>query len=912
MRISTAFYIMLVLMLSANAIKAQISTRVPDSLNGKTLDDLAKWTEEFGRMPLYYHPNLGKLSIQVESDDSLGSILHRLIREENLHLHEDPRAFLYLSTTAFARQLPSDLFIPKNDAEGKEDEARSGYLGTISLRGGPVVIAGTKQSGAYVKDVTIHGKVRDGATSAPIFGATIRVNELGIGASSDADGRYSLTLPQGKYSLTIRTLEMDPMDVTLIAHSDDQIDFEMSGKVVGLREVIVSADARSNVERPDMGIEKLSVSTVNEIPRMMGEPDIVKAALLLPGVQSVAEGTGQLNVRGAPSDQNIFYLDEIPVYNTTHLMGFFSAFTPNALNDVSIYKSSLPSKYGGRLSSVFDIGTSPGNKDQFKLKGGISPITADLQVEGPALNNKLTYMSAVRSTYSSWVLNLIDAPGINGSNGAFQDAILRFKYDVDDKNSISTTGYFSRDEVQLNGLSDFAYENRGASVKWNRSIRYKHTFSLSAAMSNYAFREENVQTQARHFQSNYQIRHIEGRAELVLRPFTQHTVHVGLNSIRYDLNLGGISPLNAESLIKPIDFGAEQALESGIYLEETWTVNPRITLKGGARLNLYQYLGPNSTFVYTDPHNRSASSISDTLDFAKNDVIMGSVDPDIRISGKYSLNELTSIKASVSRAHQYVNVLSNTVTVAPSARWKLADQNIQPMMGWHYSIGLFKNIREVAEASIELYYKEVEQLVDFKDGANLVFSPFPEMEVLQGDLTAFGVEFMLRKSLGKLSGWFNYTFARSFVQVEGINDGVTYPSNFDKPHSVNLAMHYQHTTRMSFSMNLVYASGRPITYPTAVFYQSEFPLTYFSSRNEFRIPDYMRCDIGMSLEGSLKAKKKFHGTWHFSVYNLFGRDNPFSVFAVPEDGVINGYQLSIFGSPIPSIAYQFKLGNYAR
>ncbi|NQV52657.1 MAG: TonB-dependent receptor [Flavobacteriales bacterium] len=893
---------------------AQADFALPNRLHQKSLAELALWVNDSSSLRLYLDPSLLEVQVSFESGQTptLLSVLKSTARKSGFHVHTDERGFVYLSGTALIPGLPKELFTPLGTELPTDESDRSGYLGTLNSRGGRVVIAGNANAGAYIDEVTISGTVRDGTNGLPIFGATLLVNETSTGASTDEDGGYELKLPKGKYSVTVRTLEMDPLEITLIAHSDDEIDLEMTGKIFGLREVVISAEARSNVERPEMGVEKLSVNAVNSIPRMMGEPDIVKAALLLPGVQSVAEGTGQLNVRGAPSDQNIFYLDDIPVYNTTHLMGFFSAFTPNALSDVSIYKSSLPSRYGGRLSSVFDIGTSSGNKEKFKLKGGISPITADIQMEGPALNKKLTYMTAFRSTYSNWVLDLIDVPKINGSNGSFQDAIVRLNYDINDKNTLSSTGYFSNDKVQLSGLSAFAYSNSGASLRWTHSIRYKHSFSISTAVGRYAFTEENVQTSSQHFKTDYQIEHAEARAELVLRPASKHTIKVGLNSTHYGLDLGNVLPFGEESLIKPIDLGVEQGLESGIYAEEQWTVGPRLTIKGGVRINMYQYLGPNTVYTYADPTDPSLSTIIDTLSFGKYKVISTSVDPDIRLSAKYSINELLSVKASVNRAHQYINILSNTVTVTPSARWKLADRNIQPMEGWHYSVGVFKNIREMAEVSVEIYYKQVQQLLDYRDGADLVFAERPEVEVLQGDLAAYGIEVMFKKSVGKLKGWFNYTYARSFVQVTGINDGITYPSNFDKPHSVNLSVMYQHTTRMSFSANIVYASGRPITFPTSVFYQSEFPLTYYSTRNEFRIPDYFRCDVGMSLEGSLKAKKKLHGTWHFSVYNLFGRHNPFTVYAVPEDGLINGYQLSIFGSPIPSIAYQFKLGNYAR
>lgn len=893
-------------------VQSQTDSKVPPNLKGKMLFELEDWVNNSTRFKLFLSVYADSMKIEFpENEASLSSVLAASANKHKLNVYEDKRGFHYLGNNIINKKLPDDLFGSINETPPIVKQS-SEYLKTLSARPNKIVIIGNRKAGIGKKVISIKGKIVDSKTGSPVIGATIWVNETKTGASTDLDGNYKLILPKGAYTLSVRSLEKVPVELTIKVFSDDEVNISMARKSVELKEMVVSSEAKANVERPEMGMEKLSLSQIKKIPQMMGEPDIVKSALLLPGVQSVAEGTGQLNVRGAPADQNIFYLDGIPVYNTTHLMGFFSAFTPNAIEDLTIYKSSLPSRYGGRLSSVFDIGTNQGSKNKFGLRGGISPITTDVQIEGPIDSNKISYMVAARSTYSSWILDRIDVPQINSSSAAFKDMILRLDYDVNDKSSITTTLYYSTDLVKLNGLTSYAYSNTGASLAWTRYLKQKHSLVLSTAMGAYNFDEENVQFSSIQYLSNNSINHTEARAELILRPTWQHSIHIGISSVLYQLDLGEIKAFGAESLIKPIDMGQDKGLESALFIEEQWIVGSRLTINTGVRLNLYQYLGPNQSYVYSDPIDRKESEVIDTLNFEKNKVIFSSIDPDIRLSLKYSVTELLSIKASANQTHQYINILSNNVTITPSSRWKLSDSNIKPMEGWHYSVGLFKNVDRKFEISIEGYYKHVNHLLDYREGAELIFSPRPETEVLQGDLSAYGVEFMFRKVMGDLTGWFNYTYARSFVKVEKINQGLAYPANFDKPHSVNLSFSYQYSTRISLSSNIIYASGRPVTYPSSVFYQSNFPLTYYSARNEYRIPYYFRCDVGINIEGNLKAKKKFHGSWHFGVYNLFGRNNPFTVYAVPENGKINGYQLSIFGSPIPSLSYRLKLGNYAR
>jgi hypothetical protein len=831
--------------------------------------------------------------------------LQQWIDERKLAVWEDPRGFTLISRLPIQTKLPTLLL--ESTTSSTPSGIENNPLEVRKHLNSEIIHVGHPKSGKYQQAVEVQGRIRSSVSDEPIFGATLWIDELQIGTSSDPDGYYKLTLPKGKYTLTVRSLQMDELVSTIIVHSNDRLDLLMHPSIRSLHEVVISSESKAHVERPIMGIERIAMKQVQTVPRIMGEPDVIKVATMLPGVQTVAEGTGGINVRGAPSDQNIFYLDQIPIYNANHFMGFFSAFPSYGLGDFTLYKGSLPSQYGGRLSSVVDVKTKEATSG---LQGGISPISSDMQWEGVALNDRFSYLLAGRTTYSNWIMKSINVAALEGSSGHFQDGLCKIQYN-DNGNLWKITSYASRDAIQLNGLTSFGYSNLGTSLSWSRQIKGRHWFAWSGAYAQYSYNEENERIEFKPYRYAYDLNHYETKALLKLNLGERHEFNFGVVGILYLLDQGSVTPLRTSSFAPSLDFGAEQGLESALFVEDVWRMGDRISLRLGARLNHFEHLGPATEFEYLSGQPRSVHTISDTLEYGPGERIAAFTQPDLRMALRYSLSELTSLKASLDRSHQYISMLTNTVTITPSARWKLADGHIQPMESWQAALGLFSRFRDAYEWSVEVYAKRVHHMMDFKDGADLIFGQYPEMMVLQGQLDAHGIEGMLKKTKGKLTGWLNYTYARSHMLVEGINEGKSYPSNFDCPHTINLSLSYQLSTRVTASGNFVYHSGRPVTYPKAVFYQQSYPITYYSSRNEFRIPSYIRFDLGMTVEGNLRSNKRFHGSWHFSIYNLLGRNNPFTVYAVQEAQRIAGYTLSIFGSPIPSVAYRIKLGSYA-
>lgn len=905
------------------AINAQVNTYpVSKSNNGLSLADFITKMQNENKLTFFYQKDsLPALNIVIEKDSlPLIEVLQSNLKPHHFYAAMDSQNNVFLTKDGPVKTtLPVTFFnnLESTDFSADSSNVNENYLLTKNEIGIKTIYVGTKRKGAYKEDAVMSGYLTGGSKGLKVIGATLYFEELKTGTTSDMNGFYSMPLKKGRYTLAIKSLEYEEKKFRLEVYSDGQVNFSLEERVSSLKEVVIVAEGANNLKSTTMGYEKITAKSIKMIPKMMGENDIVKTTLLLPGVQSVGEGTAGFNVRGGSADQNVFYMNQIPVYNTSHLMGFFSAFTPNAINDLTLYKGSFPAQFGGHLSSVFDISAREGNNKKFSAEGGISPVTANLLAEGPITKGKNSYLVGVRSTYSNWALKLSSVEAVKNSKARFSDGIANLTFGLNEKNRLNATGYYSSDRIQLASLTDYDYQNGGASLKWNHFFKQKHNFEFSTIYSSYSYNERNSASEMRGYKTNYALNHLEARTSLSLIPSENHHLNIGANSILYKLDQGNYEPLNDASLIIPIKLKKEQGVESGVFINEEWKPSALFSLSAGLRYNFYTFLGPHESYIYKDGQPIELNNITDTVTYAKNAKVKSYSAPDLRLSAKYSINEFMSVKAAFNQVHQYIFMLTNTIAISPTDKWKLVDDHIKPMDGQQYSVGFFSELRKhTYEFSTEFYYKNVHNLVEYKDGANLLVNPVPETDVLQGDLKSYGAECMLKKISGKLNGWLSYTYSRAIVQVNGeqpqekINFGNPYPANYDKPHAFNIVANYKFSHRVSVSSNVVYATGRPITYPAAVYYQNGIPIIHYSARNEYRIPDYFRVDISVNVEGNLKSKKFKHSSWNISVYNLLGRDNPYSIYFKQEGWLINGYQLSIFGSPIFSLTYNFKLGSY--
>ena len=650
---------------------------------------------------------------------------------------------------------------------------------------------------------------------------------------------------------------------------------------------------------------------------MMGERDILKVSGTLPGIVSVGEGSAGLNVRGGGSDQNAFYINKVPVYNTSHLFGFFPAFNSDIIKDFSIYKGHIPAQYGGHLSSVFNIVTRQGNRKHFTARGGISPITGNLVVEGPLKKDTSSFMLSARSSYSDWILQKLNDPDIRNSSAAFNDLSAGVNYDIR-KSQVALFAYHSYDKFSFSDLSSYEYSNNGASASFSHNFTNSLRAEFSLVGSQYAFSTIDKQEASNAYQHSYKMEHYEFRSDFKHLINDKHSLEYGVGMILYKLDRGTVLPYGDESLHTKVELGIEQGVESAVYISDSYDITSRLTLTTGVRYALFTPIGPKTVYEYVPGNPMDVRYITDTLTYSKNQPISWYHEPDLRVTLNFETDEAGSVKLAFNQMHQNLFMLSNTISIAPNTQWKLSDYHLLPSSSNQFSAGVFRTFAEYGlESSAEVFYKHTKNFPEFKDGADFLASPLVETAVLQGDQDAWGIEFFLKRTVRKLEGWISYTYSRSMIKVDGgsdwnqINGGEAYPANFDIPHALNVVLNYHLSRRITFASIFTYQSGKPVTYPVSAYYINGLPVLDYSKRNAYRIPDYVRADFSLTLEGNLKKQKMLHSSLIFSVYNATGRDNPYSVYFKTENGSIRSYQYSVIGVPVFTATWLFKLGNYA-
>ncbi|MFC6222245.1 TonB-dependent receptor domain-containing protein [Hymenobacter artigasi] len=760
---------------------------------------------------------------------------------------------------------------------------------------------------------TLAGHIRDLKSGEPVIGASIYSEVPNIGASTDQFGYYSLTLPLGRYDLKVRGVGIKNTLRKVVLRGNGKLEIEVEEDIVTLKEVVIEAEKDKNVSGMQMGLEKIDIKTMKQVPTAFGETDLLRVVLTLPGVKSVGEGSTGLNVRGGATDQNLILFNDATLYNPSHLFGFFSAFNPDILQSVELYKSAIPAKYGGRLSSVLDITTREGNKKKFAGSGGIGPLTSRLTLEGPLVKDKSAFIVSGRASYSDWILKQLNDKNFANSSAAFYDLTAYVSHEFNDKNSLYATAYMSSDRFRLASDTTYRYLNQTASLKWRHTFTNKFYGVLTGAYSHYDYNISSTGNKVNAYELKYSIDQPALRADFSFFPNSRHTVDFGVSSQLYRIAPGSFTPVGDKSLVKPNVLPREQGLESALYASDRFDITTRFSLSVGLRYSLYQALGPRDVYQYAPGETRTESTLIDTLHYASGKIVATYHGPEYRLSARYTLNDRSSVKASYTRTRQYIHQLTNTASVSPTDIWKLSDGNVRPQIGDQVSVGYYRNFKSnTIEASVETYYKSLRDFVDYKSGATLVLNPHIETDIINAQGKAYGVEVFVKKLTGKVNGWVSYTYSRSLVRANAgtpadiINGGAYYPSNFDKPHDFTMVGNYRFSRRISTSLNFTYSTGRPITLPLAEYYAGNSLRVYYSDRNAYRVPDYYRVDLALNIEGSHKVKKLAHSSWTVGVYNLTGRRNPYSIYFKAVNGQIKGYQLSIFGQPIPTVTYNFK------
>jgi hypothetical protein len=773
---------------------------------------------------------------------------------------------------------------------------------------------GGSRSGAKAK---LRGRIVDEETGEPVYSATIYVTETQTGAVSDLNGFMSISLAPGKYNARFEYLGYERKKYELEVLSDGVFTVFMKKAVIQMKEVVVYGDRQMNMQAKDPGLDKLSIKAIRELPMMMGERDILKISGTLPGIVSVGEGSAGLNVRGGGSDQNAFYLNKIPIYNTSHLFGFFPAFNADIIKDFTIYKGHIPAQYGGHLSSVFNIVSRQGNRKHYTARGGISPITGNIVIEGPLKKDTSSFLFSARSSYSDWILRKVKDPDIKNSSAGFNDLAGGINYDVRNT-QLAVFGYHSYDRFRYSDFTSYEYSNNGASATFGHNFGNSLRGELSVIASQYTFSTTEEMEPAKAYEHAYKIEHYEARLDFKHMLSEKNSLEYGAGFILYKLDRGTVLPYGSESIRKTVELGAEQGIESAIYISDVYDVFPWLNLTAGIRYALYAPIGPATVYEYTPGLPPDIRNVSDTLTYGTNEPVKWYREPDIRVAMNIKTDDAGSVKLAFNQTHQNVFMLNTTAAIAPNTQWKLADYYLKPSESNQYSAGVFRTMAKYnLETSAEVFFKQTRNFPEFKDGADFLANPQVETAVLQGDQQAWGIEFFLKRSLRKVDGWLSYTYSRSFIKIDGgedwnmINEGEAYPANFDIPHVFNFVLNYHFTRRIIFATIFTYQTGKPVTYPLSVYYVNGSPVLDYSERNAYRIPDYFRADFSLTVEGNLRKNKPLHSSLIFSLYNAFGRENPYSVYFKVEKGNIRSYQYSVIGVPIFTATWLFKLGNYA-
>lgn len=761
---------------------------------------------------------------------------------------------------------------------------------------------------------TVAGIVRDEASGEPVIGATVFIENPPTGVATDQFGYYSITLPKGKHELKIKSMGMKSTSRQIMLHSSGKLDIELEQEVTPLKEVVVESQAEARLTNVQMGAEKLDIQTMKQIPLALGETDVMKVVLTLPGVQTVGEGTVGLNVRGGAANQNLVLLNDAVVYNPSHLFGFFSTFNPDILKNVELYKSGITADYGGRLSSVLDVRTREGNLKKISGSGGLSPVTGRLEIEGPIIRDRTSFIIGARSTYSNWIMRRLKDDDLRRSNASFYDVTGGITHRINDNDNLYLSGYLSQDEFNLKNDTAYSYSDRNASVKWKHIFNNRLVGVLTGAFSHYRYTMTSDRNPVNAFALDFAITQLNAKADVSYFMTARHTVDAGISSTGYGIAPGTQKPLGNESIVTVDNIQREKGVENAVYVSDHFEVSQRLSVYAGVRYSMFTHLGEKDVFVYQPAMPRESGNVVDTVHYGTGKAIASYHGPEPRFSIRYSFSSTLSLKASYNRMRQYIQMLSNTTAITPIDIWKLTDLYIPPQVGDQVSVGFYKNFegRNLIETSLEAYYKTMHNTVDYKTGSVLVMNHQPETDIIPSQGQAYGIELLVRKNAGKVNGWVSYAYSRSFLQTSGIfssetiNRGNRYPSNFDKPHAVNFIGNYKFSRRFNFSLNVIYSTGRPITLPVVKYVVGGATRVHYSERNAYRIPDYFRTDISLNFEGNHKIKKLAHSSWTFAVYNLLGRENAYSVYFTTEAGRLKGYKLSIFAQPIPTITYNFK------
>lgn len=772
-------------------------------------------------------------------------------------------------------------------------------------------------------------QVNDKSNNKAVPFATIYITPCSCGGTTDEAGSFKENLAPDTYQIITSSLGYQNDTTQLELKNKANLNIELTPQGYDLEQVVVTGqDTRSNINRTQMGVQQLNASQIKTLPTAVGEVDVLRSLTMLPGVGSAGEASNGLSVRGGSLDQNLVLLDHAPIFNPTHLFGVFSVFTPDAIAGVELYKANMPARYGGRIASVVDLQVKNAPMDQFKLSGGLGFVSSRLAVETPIIENKLSALASVRVAHNDFVFKYIER--LSNTKASFQDATVKLNWRASDKDNIQWTSFFSHDFYQLDINSNInsiaANSNQYDYSTFNNTLTWLHTFNNNTSLQTYLVNSTYnpqilfPQTDSDNtiiYESGIQYRSLF--SELTKNYGEQLTFSTGIEAIQNVLSPGALIPGNVEVIDETI-LPDENGLELSAFANFEWNPSKRLAISGGLRYTHFLLLGATEEAQYSDPF---LSEVTGVQSFGAGELVKTYGSPEPRLGIRWKASDQTSIKASYAYTRQYLQNIYNSTTPLPTSRWKMADRYILPQAGHTYSLGYYRNMRDDRITfSAEGYFRSVENVIDYKPGADFFLQQFIEQDIIQGKGLSYGTELNLMFPKGTWNGWVNYTWSRSLRKFETqdvrsqINGNEWFASDFDRPHVFNGTINFQANDFNVFSFNFTYQTGRPYTAANAVFEVDNVLVPIFLERNNARLPDYHRLDFSWRIHNaSTDKEKRWKGDWIFTIYNLYGRRNAYNWYygstqngkfgAIFGDSPLGAYQLSIFSTAMVSLGYTF-------
>ncbi len=785
-----------------------------------------------------------------------------------------------------------------------------------------IIVGDPAQFGRFAR-ASIRGQVIDAATDEALFGAVVYEARTETGATTDMDGRFEMRLPVGQYDLRVSYVGYDDTHRRIRLISDGELELHIFSGATQLDEVIVTARrSRDHITGTQMSLISMDAQALQELPGSFGEQDIVRSFTLMPGVQTIGEFGSGFNVRGGSADQNLLLVENVPLFNASHLFGLISVINPDMVSSATLMKAGIPARYGERASSIMDIRLGNGlNLESTSLEGGIGLINSRVLLQTPLVKDRVGLSIGARSSYSDWMLQNLPNEDLMNSSVGFNDLSALLNLALGQNHRITLFGYRSFDRSNFGDDVDYEYTNHLASFRLNSFINERLSSTFIAGYSAYAYSlaESPEQNPAAHYQIDSDIEYMKGTWFFSWYPNETHNWDAGVEGIRYRISPGRLLPLQDESNIQARTMMDEQAFELAGFISNDMVISERIGLELGLRYTHYLQMGPANVREYLPGQPHSMNSIADSLHYGSGDVVKGYGGLEPRLGLRYSLGQHSSMKLSYNRANQYINLISNTSVMAPTDLWKLSDTYLKPLQSDQVALGYFRNFFDNSvEASLEVYYKQLHNAIEYRSGAQIAMNEYLELDVINAKGYNYGAELYVRRSEGELTGFASYTYSQSKRRTNSpyperqINKNAYFPSNYDRPHNLTLNANYYLSRRWRVGATFTYSTGRPVTLPEFSFHHGNDLLIAYSKRNAYRLPDYHRLDISISLGENLRIDQRGKGSFTFSIMNVYGRKNPFSIFYKKEPTTLQGprsfelYQLYIIGRPLPTITYNFS------